>query len=114
MDIIKAVYDAKVEKNKENLGTSRLMRRVIKLSEEVGEVAEAALGVTADDGENYKEKTYDDLREEIVDTLIVGMDLVLSIFPDEEDMTYEQIIENRSKIFERKIDKWLQKKKKKK
>ena len=114
MDIIKAVYDAKVEKNKENLGSSRLMRRVVKLSEEVGEVAEAALGVTADEGENYKEKTYDDLREEVVDTVIVGLDLILSIFPDEEEMDYDEIIENRSKLFERKINKWLQKKKKKK
>lgn len=113
MDILKKIYDAKLQKNKSSINITRMLRRSIKLSEETGEVSEATLGVTSPEDENYKNLTMDDLREELTDVIIVATDFLLSIFPDEEDMDYDQLIKKRSEIFDEKIEKWLSKKSKK-
>lgn len=49
--------------------------------EELGELAEAYLGVTSSN--NGKNKTWSDVREEIVDVLIVSLDLALTPLPGE-------------------------------
>lgn len=50
-------------------------RRCAKLIEECGETAEAFLNCT---GENYKNKTWDDLREELTDVFITLTDIALT------------------------------------
>lgn len=115
IDIIKSIYDAKIKKGKLDIKKPRMVRRALKLSEETGEVSEAVLGITGKDEENYKNKTYDDVREELVDTIIVAFDFLYSKFPDEnQEMTYDDIDKNRKEIFSKKIEKWLAKKKRKK
>lgn len=55
---------------------NNLSRRLIKVLEELGEAAEAYLGATS--SHNYKDKSWDDLREEAVDSLIVLVDVALT------------------------------------
>jgi len=60
---------------------NNLQRRTIKLVEEIGEVAEAWLNVTS--ASNAKHKTWDDVREEIADCLIVAFDVAWTLLPGE-------------------------------
>ena len=110
-NILKMVFDAKKKKYKDlDISKKRLLRRGLKLSEECGEVCEAIFGIT--DEENYKGKTYDDVREELVDVIIVALDALFSEFEDEElPNNFDDIIKLRSVIFEEKITKWLKDKK---
>lgn len=113
-DIIKKIYDAKIQKGKLEIKKSRMIRRALKLSEESGEVSEAVLGVTGKEEENYKNKSYDDVREELVDSIIVAVDFLYSTFPDEkDDLSFEDVSKLREDIFNKKIDKWLAKKERK-
>lgn len=48
-------------------------RRLIKLMEEMGEVSEAFLNITSLN--NSKNKSWEDVREELVDCFIVGLDI---------------------------------------
>ena len=59
-----------------NRGTRTVLRRLVKLSEEAGEAAEAWLQNTSE--RNLKGKTDDDVREEIADTLIMALDVGLT------------------------------------
>src|SRR3954469_6426855 len=70
-----AVRDANPGRNEANL-----KRRSIKLSEELGEVAEAYLNVTS--ASNGKGMTWDDVREEIADVLIVVLDIAWTPLTD--------------------------------
>ena len=56
---------------------SNLRRRVLKLGEELGEVAQAYLAVTSKN--NYKLLTFLDLREESVDVFVVAADLMFHL-----------------------------------
>lgn len=69
--IIAAIGDANPTRHFGNLG-----RRIIKLQEELGEHAEAYLNVTSVG--NGKGKTWDDVREESADILIVAVDVALT------------------------------------
>jgi NTP pyrophosphatase (non-canonical NTP hydrolase) len=55
---------------------SNLHRRVLKLYEELGEVAEAYLNATSTT--NGKKKAWADVREEVADVLIVALDIFLT------------------------------------
>lgn len=56
---------------------SNTKRRLLKITEEKGEVAEAVLNVTSP--YNGKNKTWDDVREELVDCFIVAADIALTL-----------------------------------
>jgi hypothetical protein len=56
-----------------------IRRRLLKVLEELGETSEAYLSRTGSD--NYKQKTWDDHREESCDTLIVMIDVALTELP---------------------------------
>ncbi len=75
-DLIALVRDANPERTHTNLD-----RRCWKLLEDTGEVAEAYLNVSS--ASNGKGKTWDDVREEIADVLIVTLDIVLTRLPGE-------------------------------
>lgn len=70
-NIITMIRDANPERSRDTLS-----RRMFKLNEEFGEHAEAYLNVTSKN--NGKGKTWDDVREEIADTLIVAVDVALT------------------------------------
>ena len=77
--ISQLVRDANPERN-----SSNLCRRSLKLVEEMGEVAEAFLGITS--ASNGKQKTWDDVREEVADCLIVALDIAWTRLHDESDI----------------------------
>ena len=81
-----------------------LDRRIMKLSEETGEANNAFLCVTSD--KNSKNKTWDDFREEAVDSAIMGLDLALTELPIDEGKTQEEIVEAVEKMFKLKLEKW--------
>lgn len=72
--IVDLIRDAHPERHH-----ATLPRRCWKLIEELGEVAEAHLNVTS--ALNGKGKTWDDVREEVVDVLIVALDIALTPIP---------------------------------
>jgi len=79
-DLIALVRDANPGRHHSNI-----FRRAVKLMEEAGEVSEAWLNVTS--AANSKGKTWDDVREEIADVLIVALDVALTPLPHETNAT---------------------------
>src|ERR1019366_3479816 len=76
--IVDAVEQANPQRNPANLN-----RRLHKMLEELGELAEAYLNATSKN--NLKGKTWADVKEEVVDVLIVAVDIVLTdIFDGDE------------------------------
>lgn len=63
---------------------SNLHRRTTKLIEELGELSQAWLNVTS--SSNSKQKTWNDVREEIADCLIVALDIAWTPLPNESDV----------------------------
>lgn len=74
-DIIAQVASANPQRCKTSLD-----RRIIKLIEELGEIAEAFLSVTR---VCPKKKTWADVREEAADVLIVAIDIALTLQPND-------------------------------
>lgn len=70
--IIEQIADANPTRDYLNLN-----RRMLKLIEELGELAEAFLECTSI--HNHKQKTWDDVKEESADVLIVAIDIALTI-----------------------------------
>ena len=73
------VRDANLERD-----AATLDRRAFKLLEELGEVAQAYLAVTSQ--HNRKQKSWDDVREELADCLIVALDIAWTVLPGETDI----------------------------
>lgn len=69
---------------------------ILKLQEEVGEVSGAFLSAVGASGSNYKENTLEDVKEELVDVLMVAGSLLVRMSSEEE------ILE----ILETKVQKW--------
>lgn len=74
-EIVKLIKDANPNRSNANI-----IRRCWNVIEEHGEVAEAYRSATCQF--NGKNKTWDDVREEIVDVLIVVTDIALTPLPD--------------------------------
>ena len=69
-----------------NRSVDDITRRLIKVLEELGEIAEAYVNVTSE--YNGKNKSWDDVREEIVDVLILSIDISLISLPKIPDNTH--------------------------
>src|ERR1035437_1704852 len=81
-DTIQYIVDA-VEQANPQRNSANLNRRLHKMLEELGELAEAYLNATSKN--NLKGKTWADVKEEAVDALIVAIDIVLTdIFDGDE------------------------------
>lgn len=74
-DLVVMVRDVNPHRTPANLN-----RRLLKVLEELGETSEAYLSVSSP--HNYKNKTWEDYREESVDTLIVLIDVALTKLGD--------------------------------
>jgi len=85
-------------------------RRMLKLGEEYGEACQAFLSISSES--NSKKKSWADVREELVDVLVVTLDLLCHQMPDEKDMTAEEKLASITKVLDRKLDKWAKKIKK--
>jgi NTP pyrophosphatase (non-canonical NTP hydrolase) len=73
---------------------SNLPRRLLKAMEELGELSQAYLSVTSK--RNKKQKTWDDVKEEAVDCLVLAIDNCLTLM-NEDDIVA---------LLEKKCDKW--------
>ncbi len=97
------LYDVVVDANRErSFGT--LWRRIAKLGEEYGEIWEAYLNVTS--AQNGKGKTWEDVREELVDITIVAIDTLATRLPIDEGKTDEEIKDEIMAVLKKKLDKW--------
>lgn len=97
--ILKTIDDANPDKD-----WRIVERRTLKLCEEAGESAQAILSYTSP--HNIKSKHLDDFLEEVADTVIVGLDILLTKYPGEENLSPEEIESKRLKIIHNKLEKW--------
>jgi NTP pyrophosphatase (non-canonical NTP hydrolase) len=86
-DIADLVKQTNPERHASTLG-----RRCIKLLEELGEVSEAWLNVTSPT--NGKGKSWDDVREEMADCLIVALDIVMTPIDNIEDFSVSETFDS--------------------
>lgn len=98
-DMMQSVIDANPSRVVDTLG-----RRVTKLSEELGEVSEAYLGVTSED--NAKKKSWEDVREELVDLFVVTVDCLFTRLPIDEGKTDRQVSNEIAAVSVTKLAKW--------
>jgi len=100
-DIIQEISDANPAREPGNL-----IRRLVKIVEELGEASEAYLNVTS--AANGKKKTWDDVREELADVVIVAVDCALTPMPDqiEAGASREDVAESFAAEVSRKLAKW--------
>ena len=101
-DILKMVQAANPGRQVGNID-----RRCLKLCEESGEAAQAVLAVTSEN--NHKQMTWADVREELADTAIVSLDMMLTRMPDQAHMTDDEIVAAIHAEFRRKLAKWATK-----
>lgn len=99
--VVRAITNANPDKHYDNLG-----RRILKLSEELGEASQAYLNVTSPS--NGKNKTWGDVREELADTVIVAVDCALTPTPDQvlAGFTRAEVEEAFAAEIETKLAKW--------
>ncbi len=79
-------------------------RRILKATEELGELAEAALSATS--ASNAKGKSWMDVIDEACDVAIMGIDIAMTRPPGYESMSDEAWREIVKKIFALKLKKW--------
>lgn len=98
-DVIQEIQQANPDRKHETLP-----RRFIKLMEELGEASEAYLNITSKS--NPKKLTWADVREELVDVVIVAVDLALTPLPHNEHMSAEELEQDFISEVRRKLAKW--------
>ncbi len=97
--IFDIIYKANPRRSLDNL-----CRRMLKISEEEGEASAAYLNVTSE--LNAKGSTWEDVREELLDVIIIATDCLYTTMPIDEGKTHEQIEAEVFKEFKRKMAKW--------
>ncbi|MFJ1805389.1 MULTISPECIES: MazG-like family protein [unclassified Streptomyces] len=65
-------------------GREGLLLRVLKLSEEVGEVAQAVIGVTGQNPRKGVSHTWDDVQSELCDVVITALVALRTLTPEAE------------------------------
>ncbi|MFJ2391501.1 MazG-like family protein [Streptomyces sp. NPDC087843] len=63
-----------------------LLLRILKLSEEVGEVARAVIGATGQNPRKGTTHTWDDVRAELCDVVITGLVALRTLAPDAREV----------------------------
>lgn len=67
-------------------GREELLLRILKLSEEVGEVAQAVIGATGQNPRKGTTHTWDDVRSELCDVVITGLVALRTLAPDAREV----------------------------
>lgn len=68
-----------------------LLLRIIKLSEEVGEVAEAVIGVTGQNPRKGTTHTWDDVRSELCDVAVTALVVLRTLTPDAREVLTDHL-----------------------
>ncbi|MFJ4831174.1 MazG-like family protein [Streptomyces sp. NPDC088747] len=71
-----------LDSHQELTGRELLLTRMLKLSEEVGEVAQAVIGVTGQNPRKGTSHTWDDVRSELCDVVITALVALRTLTPD--------------------------------
>ena len=100
MDIMKEVQQVGLSGRRHD----NIVRRALKTTEEVGELAEACLSITSVC--NSKDKQWLDVIEEAVDVAIMGIDIAMTRPNGWEDMTDDEWHMIVRDLFLAKLDKW--------
>ncbi|MFJ9628337.1 MazG-like family protein [Streptomyces sp. NPDC091280] len=67
-------------------GRESLLLRMLKLSEEVGEVSEAVIGVTGQNPRKGVTHTWDDVQAELCDVVITALVALRTLTPDTQEV----------------------------
>lgn len=97
--IFDIIYKANPRRSLDNLE-----RKMLKIGEESGEAMAAYLNVTSE--LNAKGSSWKDLREELLDIIIIAVDCLYTPIPIDEGKNREQIEAEIFEEFKRKMAKW--------
>ncbi|MFJ5304114.1 MazG-like family protein [Streptomyces sp. NPDC088350] len=75
-----------VDANRPLEGREGLLLRVLKLSEEVGEVAQAVIGATGQNPRKGVTHTWDDVQAELCDVVITALVALRTLTPDTQEV----------------------------
>ena len=75
-----------LDANRAHAGQEGLLLRMLKLSEEVGEVAEAVIGAMGQNPRKGASHTWDDVRSELCDVMITAMVALRTLSPDAREV----------------------------
>ncbi|WP_329248472.1 MazG-like family protein [Streptomyces sp. NBC_01478] len=75
-----------VDTNRPLDGREGLLLRILKLSEEVGEVAEAVIGATGQNPRKGVTHTWDDVQAELCDVVITALVALRTLTPDTQEV----------------------------
>ena len=75
-----------VDANRPLDGREGLLLRILKLSEEVGEVAEAVIGATGQNPRKGVTHTWDDVQSELCDVVITALIALRTLTPDTQEV----------------------------
>jgi NTP pyrophosphatase (non-canonical NTP hydrolase) len=75
-----------VDGNRPLDGREGLLLRILKLSEEVGEVSEAVIGVTGQNPRKGVTHTWDDVQAELCDVVITALIALRTLTPDTQEV----------------------------
>ncbi|MGW0532978.1 MazG-like family protein [Streptomyces sp. NPDC003032] len=73
-----------LESHNDRAPQEALLLRVLKLSEEVGEVAQAVIGATGQNPRKGTTHTWDDVQAELCDVVVTAMVALRTLTPDAE------------------------------
>ena len=75
-----------LDENRAHGGREGLLLRMLKLSEEVGEVAQAVIGATGQNPRKGTSHTWDDVRSELCDVVITALVALRTLTPDTREV----------------------------
>jgi NTP pyrophosphatase (non-canonical NTP hydrolase) len=75
-----------LEANRRADGDQEVLLRVLKLSEEVGEVAQAVIGATGQNPRKGVTHTWDDVRSELCDVVITALVALRTLTPEPREV----------------------------
>ncbi|MEU9289012.1 MazG-like family protein [Streptomyces sp. NPDC048275] len=75
-----------LDANRAHDGQEGLLLRMLKLSEEVGEVAQAVIGATGQNPRKGTTHTWDDVRSELCDVVITALVALRTLTPDAREV----------------------------
>ncbi|MCH0567060.1 MazG-like family protein [Streptomyces sp. MUM 2J] len=84
-DTVDALW-AWLEAGQPHGGREGLLLRVLKLSEEVGEVAQAVIGATGQNPRKGTTHTWDDVRSELCDVAVTALVALRTLTPDAHEV----------------------------
>lgn len=86
---------------KNNRSHDTLQRKIMKISEEIGELNEAYLQITSKN--NYKNKNWNNVREELIDLLVITIDCLMTELPIDDNKSLYEISKNIDTIINKKL-----------